>query len=85
MIYLPPSKVTWQMENPPFLMGNASSNGAFSIAMLVYRRVDSVFTSPKMNECLSREKGPFLKKEMNNLPTPSFFRGDVGFQGDRSL
>ena len=31
------------MENPPFYVGNTSSNGPFSIAMLVYRSVVPYF------------------------------------------
>ena len=36
---LPSSKLTWLAGNPPVLIGYTSSNGGFSMAMLVYWRV----------------------------------------------
>ena len=38
-IHLPSSKLTWQWKFTFSTIGNTSSNGGFSIAMLVYRRV----------------------------------------------
>ena len=37
---LPETNITWLAGNPPFLIGDTSSNGGFPIAILVYRSVD---------------------------------------------
>ena len=37
---LPETNITWLAGNPPFLIGDTSSNGGFPSAILVYRSVD---------------------------------------------
>ena len=46
--------------NPPFPIGNTSSNGGFSIAMLDYRRVCSLFWNIQYFRCVLEPQWDFI-------------------------
>ena len=71
----PPKKLTWLNRKSPFLIGNISSSGGFSIVMLVFGGV-----AREIVGCTWRII-PVSKKIVTPTKTRQFGRGTIPFHG----